>query len=89
MKIIDNIKEKISKNKEVFFQIKAFPGSKEESVKENKDGLLRVRVNTSPIDGKANKEIIKLLAKTLDLRKYQVNIVSGLKDRIKKIKISR
>ncbi len=89
MKIINNIKEKISKNKEVFFQIKAFPGAKEESVKENKDGFLSVRVNTSPVDGKANKDIIKLLAKTLDLRKYQVSIVSGLKDRIKKIKITR
>ncbi|MDA3802934.1 MAG: DUF167 domain-containing protein [Patescibacteria group bacterium] len=89
MKIIDYLLEKIDKNKEVFFEIKAFPGSKEESVKEGKQRMLSVRVNASPEDGKANKEIIKLLAKTLNLRKYQVSIISGLKSKIKKIKITR
>jgi hypothetical protein len=89
MKIIDSLQEKIGKNKEVVFEIKAFPGSKETSVKEGRDKMLSVRVNKAPEDGKANKEIVELIAKTLNLRKYQVSIISGLKSKIKKIKITR
>ena len=43
------------------------------------DGTLRVRVAAPPIEGKANKELIKFLAKVLGVRKSKVEIVAGEK----------
>jgi uncharacterized protein (TIGR00251 family) len=50
---------------------------------------MNVKITEAPEDGKANKAIIKLIANGLKLRKYQVEIVAGLKEKIKTIKISR
>jgi uncharacterized protein (TIGR00251 family) len=48
---------------------------------------LRVRVAAPPTRGKANKELIKLLAATLGVRKNQVEIVGGEKTRHKRIEV--
>lgn len=89
MKKIDKLQEKIANNKEVLFTIKAFPNSLENSVKELASGEIQVRITTSATDNKANQAIVKLLAATLGLRRYQVEIVKGKTTRIKTIKLSR
>jgi uncharacterized protein len=89
MKILDNLLKKIANNKEVFFQIKAFPGAKNNSLKQGNSGILEVRISSAPEDNKANRAIIKFLAVQLGLRRYQVEIVKGQSDRFKTIKISR
>lgn len=89
MKILEPILEKIANNKEVFFEIKAFPGAKENSIKKGADNLIKIRVTAQPEDNKANSAIIKFLASKLELRRYQVKIVKGKHDRIKTIKVSR
>ena len=89
MKILDVLKDEMAKNKEILFKIKAFPGSKESSLKTGREGLINAKITDSPEDGKANQAIIKLIATSFGLRKYQVEIVAGLKERIKTIKISR
>lgn len=43
------------------------------------DGTLRVRIAEPPIEGKANKALIAFLAKVLDVRKNQIEIVAGEK----------
>jgi uncharacterized protein (TIGR00251 family) len=43
------------------------------------DGTLRVRVSEPPVEGKANKALIKFLAKVLNVRKSRVEIVAGEK----------
>jgi uncharacterized protein (TIGR00251 family) len=43
------------------------------------DGTLRIRVNQPPVEGKANKALIKFLAKVLDVRKSRIEIVAGEK----------
>lgn len=54
---------------------------------EDADGqaYLKVYVTTVPEKGKANKAIIALLAKKLDLAKSQLDIIHGEKDRRKQI----
>lgn len=44
---------------------------------------LQVSINAPPVDGAANKAVIKFLAKELGLRKAQVEIISGAKSRLK------
>lgn len=89
MDILEKLKGQIAIKKEILFKIKAFPNSRENSLKKGKEVLMNVKITDVPEDGKANKAIIKLIASGLKLRKYQVEIVAGLKERIKTIKISR
>lgn len=42
-----------------------------------------VRVGTPPVDGKANKRIIELLAKHFKVSKSQVSLVAGDKSKLK------
>jgi uncharacterized protein (TIGR00251 family) len=43
------------------------------------DGTVRIRVSAPPVEGKANKALIKFLSKTLKVRKSQIEIVAGEK----------
>jgi uncharacterized protein (TIGR00251 family) len=48
---------------------------------------IKVRVAAPPTKGKANKELIKLLAGALGVTKSQVEIVSGQKARHKRLRV--
>ena len=49
---------------------------------------LRVRVQESPVDGQANRALIKLLADRLGVPISAVRIASGLKSRNKVVEIA-
>ncbi len=49
--------------------------------------FLEVRVAATPADGAANEEVVKLLAKVLDLPKSSVMIVSGRAARLKRVEL--
>jgi len=48
---------------------------------------LKIRLAAPPVDGKANKELIRCLAKNLDVRKSEIEIVSGHMNKRKRIKL--
>lgn len=52
-----------------------------------KDGVLEVAVQAPPVDGKANEELIKLIADALDLSKKNVSVVAGQTGRQKIIEV--
>ncbi len=41
------------------------------------DGTLRIRVSVPPVEGKANKALIKFLADVLGVHKNRIEIVAG------------
>lgn len=49
---------------------------------------LKVAVTAPPVDGKANAAVIKLMAKSLDVRRAQIDIASGTSSRRKTIRVS-
>lgn len=49
------------------------------------DGVLKVRLTAPPVDGKANKALIKLLAKALGVSASQISISSGEHSRNKSV----
>ncbi len=51
------------------------------------DRWLKVRVAATPEDGKANKELVKFLSKTLGVAAKQIRIATGEASRYKKLKI--
>ncbi|MDR1140874.1 MAG: DUF167 domain-containing protein [Planctomycetaceae bacterium] len=61
----------------VILSVRAQPGSKREEIRGVQDGLLKVTVTQVPEKGKANKAIRKLLAKSLELKISQVELLSG------------
>ncbi len=59
------------------------PNSKKEGVFEQDDGSFVVRVNTPPVDGKANKKVIDLLAKHFKVPKTSIELLLGSKSKKK------
>ncbi len=68
-------------------RVKVKPNSKSQNIKEEADGSLIVQMKSSPVDGKANNELIKLLAKQFDVPKSNIRIKSGLSSRQKLIEV--
>ena len=80
-------------NKSVYFlPIYARPKSHQDKieywVEEGKTYILQVRIMAPPEGGKANKAIIALLAKTLDIAQSHITLISGATARRKIFKIA-
>ena len=71
----------------LFLTIKAVPGASKSSLGEVRDGKLKVRIAAPPEDGKANEELRAFLAKTLDIPKKEIVVVSGEKSRLKTLRL--
>jgi uncharacterized protein len=68
-------------------KVKVKPNSKQQNIEEQSDGSLTVYLKSPPVDGKANEELIKLLAEKFDVPKSHIRIKSGLSYRQKLIEI--
>lgn len=72
----------------IIFTIRVVPrASKSEIVGAMGDGVLKIRVAAPPVDGAANTEIVKLLAKTFDVSRSAIEILSGQTSKTKQIRI--
>ena len=49
--------------------------------------VIKIKVTSPPVDGKANKAVIDLLAKQLKVPRKDIQIVAGEKSRNKKIRV--
>lgn len=67
-------------------KIKVITNAKKNEVVEA-EGSFKVYVNAPPVDGKANKAVIELLAKYFKVRKSSVKIIRGEKSKDKVIQI--
>ncbi|MFA5801949.1 MAG: DUF167 domain-containing protein [Thermoleophilia bacterium] len=65
--------------------VRVVPGAKKSKITGEAGGLLKVRLNAPPVEGKANRELLKLLARELDLKKSQVVLARGDKSREKTV----
>jgi uncharacterized protein (TIGR00251 family) len=71
----------------VILQIKVKPNARASSLEQQPDGTWLARLKAPPVDGKANKELIALLAEHFGCRKSEVEIKSGAGGRMKLVKI--
>ena len=69
------------------FRVYVVPRASRTEVVGEHNGALRVRIAAPPVDGAANKELIKVLAKTFAVPKNAVSIVSGQSGRLKLVQI--
>lgn len=69
-------------------KIKVTPRAKaSEFVERMKDETIKIRLKAVPEHGKANEELIRYLAQTLNLDKTRIEIVSGFSEPRKLVKI--
>ncbi len=71
------------------FEIKVSPSSGRSAFVLDKSGKLKAFLKSPPEGGKANRELIKLLARSLKYPQSALTIVSGATFRNKKIKLER
>jgi uncharacterized protein (TIGR00251 family) len=61
----------------VVLPVRAHAGARRNEIRGQQEGMLKVSVTQAPEKGKANKAIIALLSNALDLRKSQIELLSG------------
>lgn len=72
----------------ILLPIRAQPGARKNAVTGIHQGRLKVAVTQAPEKGKANDALVKLVARTLGLKRSQVQLVSGDTSRQKTLLIS-
>jgi len=68
-------------------QVKVKPNSRVSALEAMADGTWLAQIKSPPVDGKANEELIVLVAKQFGCRKSEVSIKSGASSRTKLVKI--
>ena len=72
----------------VRFSVHARPRSSRSAILGVRDGALEVALTAPPADGAANAELIKLLARALEVRRGDVTIVVGASSRDKVLEVN-
>jgi uncharacterized protein len=67
-------------------EIRVVPGAKKREIRRDGQGL-RVKLTSRPHEGRANQELVEYLASTFSVRKSDVRIVTGEKDRRKVVSV--
>jgi len=75
------------KAKQNIISIKVITRAKTQEVSLQKDGSFKVKLTASPIDGKANKQLIKLLAGYFKIAPSSIEIIKGLTAKNKLVKL--
>ena len=68
--------------------INACPKSSKSEICIDKTGSIKIYLNSPPVDGKANIEIIKLLSQKLKIAKSYISIDKGEKGKKKRVLIT-
>ena len=69
-------------------QLKVKPNARVQSLVEGDDGIWLASLKSPPVAGKANAELIALLAKHFGCRQADVTIKAGAGGRLKLVKIA-
>jgi uncharacterized protein len=72
---------------QIVMQIKVKPNARVSTLDQAADGSWLAQLKAAPVDGKANEELITLVAERFDCRKSAVTIKSGASGRIKRVRI--
>ena len=70
----------------MIYQVKAIPDSSEASVIQE-DNILKVKIDEPPINGRANRRLVEILADYFKTSKSNIRIVSGFTSRSKLVEV--
>jgi len=69
-------------------QVRVKPNAQDSSLEEVTPGQWLARVKSPPVDGKANRELVELIAGHFGCSKSAVSIKSGASGRLKLVRIN-
>lgn len=69
-------------------QVRVKPNARASTLEEQPDGTWLARLKSPPVDGKANEELIALVASRFRCRKADVAIKSGATGRLKRVSVN-
>lgn len=67
------------------FQVQVVPRASRSEIVGEHNGALRVRIAAPPVDGAANEELIRTLARAFKIRQQDIGIVSGHRSKLKQV----
>jgi uncharacterized protein (TIGR00251 family) len=70
------------------FTVRVVPRASRSRIAGEHEGALRVRVAAPPVEGAANEELVRTLAKELKVPLRAVEIMSGHASRLKQVRVS-
>jgi len=71
----------------VFIDVKVTPRAARSGIAGTRDGVLLVRISAPPVEGAANAELVEVLSRALRVPKRAISIVSGERNRFKRVRI--
>ena len=71
----------------MILQVKVKPNARASSLEQLADGTWRAELKSPPVDGKANAELVALVAQRFGCRKADVAIKSGASGRLKRVEV--
>ena len=71
----------------ITFNVRVVPRASRSEIAGEFDGALRVRLAAPPVDGAANRELIRVLAKGLKVPQNSIDIVAGSASKSKTVSI--
>lgn len=75
------------KDGSLIFSVRVVPRASKGEIVGEHDGALKIKIAAPPVNGAANAELIKVLAKQFGVPKSAVEITGGQTTKIKQIKI--
>lgn len=69
------------------FRVRVVPRASRSELVGEHDGALRVRIAAPPVDGAANDELVRLLARTFGVTRNAVEITSGQTSKLKTVRV--
>lgn len=68
-------------------KVKVHTNSKTKNIEKDINGIFQVYTNQRPVEGKANEEVIKIIAEYLKVKPNRVFIESGKKSKEKTVEV--
>ena len=78
----------ICQDESIIIDVYVQPGARISQACGSHDGRLKIKINSPPIDGKANQEVLSFFVKILGLSKRDVVLMTGDKSRNKRIRLT-
>ena len=67
--------------------IRVVPRSSKVKIEEFGQDQYKIKLTSPPVDGEANEQLVRVLASKLSIPSNQIEIVSGAKSRLKRVRI--
>ena len=70
------------------FRVQVVPRASRSEIMGEHDGALRVRIAAPPVDGAANQELVRLVARALGVPRSAIEITAGHAGKLKTLRVA-